>query len=64
MQTLYRYEERVLSDDYPVYYGYFYVAGDKVIRSNLGDGATVVDLKRLLGVTEIKSCDAVGRGLL
>lgn len=62
MQT--QYKERVLPDDYPVHYDYFYVADDKVIRSDLGGGATIANLKRLLGAKEIKSCDAAGRGLL
>lgn len=54
--------EPILSDDYPIYGGYFYVADGKVIRSDWHD-VTVADLKRLLPAREIRRCDAVRRGL-
>lgn len=56
------YKERVLEEDYPVYPGYFYVADDVVICSPIE--GTVAQLKKELRASEIKSCDAIGRGLL
>lgn len=53
--------EEPLPDDYPVYEGYWYVL-DGQPRQSLIDG-TVSDLKRLHSVSEVKSCDVLGRGL-
>ena len=52
-------KERVLSDDYPVFAGYAYVADGEVVESDIS--GTVADLKRLLKATEIKNCDIFGR---
>jgi hypothetical protein len=52
-------KERVLPDDYPVYYDYLYVADGKVVRSDIQ--GTIRHLKRDLNAKEIKSCDIVGR---
>ena len=46
------YKERVLEDDYPVYYGYAYVVDSRPISSDVQ--GTVRDLKR----------DLVGRVLM
>jgi hypothetical protein len=54
--------EKVLPNDYPVYWDYFYVADGKVVRSDIK--GTVADLKRDLNAIEIRSCDLVARGLL
>jgi hypothetical protein len=51
----------VLDDDYPVYYGYAYVADGKVVSSDIK--GTVRDLKRDLKATEIRRCDMGGRNL-
>lgn len=53
--------EPVLADDYPVNYGYAYVADGKVVASDIK--GTVRDLKRLLNATEIRRCDMGGRDL-
>lgn len=53
------YEERVLPDNYPVYFGYAYVADGKVISSDIQ--GTIADLKRDLNAKEITSCDIYGR---
>lgn len=54
--------ERILPDDYPVYYGYLYVADNEVISSGIeGD---IGRLKMLLKVNEIKNCDIISRGLV
>lgn len=55
------YKETVLPDDYPVYFGYIYVANDKPLICEI-DG-NISQLKRQWGVSEIKSCDLVGRNL-
>lgn len=52
-------DERVLPDDYPVNWDYFYVADGKVIRSDIR--GTVADLKRDVKASEIKNCDIYGR---
>ena len=54
-----RMEERVLADDYPVFWDYWYVVDGKVIKSDIK--GTVADLKRDLRAQEIKNCDIVGR---
>lgn len=54
-------KERVLEDDYPVKVGFLYVADDKVIESDIT--GTVMELKMLLKVKEIKNCDIGGRDL-
>lgn len=56
------YKERVLEDDYPVYYGYAYVADGTPISSPIQ--GTVKELKTRYKITELKSCDLVGRGLM
>ena len=50
-------EETVLPDDYPVNYYFIYIADGKLIRSNLGGDNTVLDLKRLLNVKEVRRCE-------
>ena len=57
-------EEKVLPDDYPVYWDYWYVVDGRPIKSAIE--GKVIDLKadlRLLGETalEVKNCDIVGR---
>jgi len=54
-------QERVLDNDYPVYWDYIYVADGKVIRSDIQ--GTVRDLKRDLGALTITTCDYFGRDL-
>ena len=56
--------ERVLEDDYPVYYQYVYVADGIVIRSNIY--GIILDLKkdlRSIGLEaiEIRNCDIFER---
>jgi hypothetical protein len=51
--------EPVLADDYPVNYGYCYVADGKVISSDIQ--GTVRDLKRVVKATEIRRCDMSAR---
>lgn len=55
-------DERVLPDDYPVYWDYMYVADGKVIRSDIQ--GTVAQLKREVGASVITSCDIYGRNEL
>ncbi len=60
-------EEHVLSDDFLVYWDYFYVADGKVVRSDIQ--GTVADLRRDLikqgiSAVEIRSCDIVTRAKL
>lgn len=52
--------ESILSDDYPVYAGYLYVADGKVISSDW-HGINIGQLKKKLGVKEIRNCDIFGR---
>lgn len=52
--------EPILSDDYPVYAGYLYVADGKVIESDWHN-TTVGRLKKLVGAQEIRRCDIFGR---
>ena len=54
-------DEPILPDDYPVHYDYWYLADGKPIRSPLGGGLTVFDLKRELKANEIRRCDFVER---
>lgn len=54
--------ERVLEDNYPVYWDYAYVADGKVVKSDIQ--GTVGDLKRHLNAIEIKNCDLSGRGYI
>jgi hypothetical protein len=54
--------EIVLDDDYPVYADYLYVADGKVIKSPLF--GLVKDLKKRLGVKEVRNCDMFKRRLL
>ncbi len=57
-------DEPILSDDYPVYPGYAYVADGRIIACPLGaEGATVAHLKQAIGAQEIRRCDIVGREL-
>lgn len=53
-------KEYVLSDDYPVYGDYLYVADGKVIRSDW-HGITVGVFKKKLRAKEIRNCDIIGR---
>ena len=52
-------DEPILEDDYPVYYGYVYVADGKVKRSDIE--GNVARLKAYLKATEIRRCDIFGR---
>lgn len=54
-------DEPILEDDYPVYAGYWYIADDKVITSDIR--GNVGQLKRYLNAKEIRRCDAVKRNL-
>ena len=54
--------EPVLPDDYPIYGGYAYLADGKPIISDWHE-ITAAELKKRLGVTELRRCDLVGRGL-
>lgn len=51
--------ERILDDDYPVFWDYLYVCDGKVIRSDIQ--GNVKDLKRNLKCIEVKNCDIIGR---
>jgi hypothetical protein len=55
--------ETILDDDYPVHWGYLYVCDGKVRSSPIGGGKTVRDLKRWLGVNEVRRCDITARKL-
>jgi len=57
------YKERILPDDYPIYAGYIYVADGKPIVSDWHD-ITAREFKARENITELKSCDLAGRGLL
>ncbi len=48
-------DEPVLKDDYPVYYGYAYVADGKPVYSDVQ--GTVADLKRDLNAKQVRRCD-------
>lgn len=52
-------DEPILSDDYPVYPGYLYVADGRVVQSTFI--GTVTRLKVVLKATEIRRCDIIGR---
>jgi len=52
-------KEPILDDDYPVYFGYLYVADGKVISSDIE--GTIRHLKANLGAKEIRRCDMAGR---
>lgn len=52
-------KEDILPDDYPVNFGYAYMADGEVISADIqGD---VADLKAHTGAKEIRRCDLVGR---
>jgi len=56
--------ERILENDYPVNWGYLYVADNRIIRSDIQ--GTIADLKRDLrsqgiSCTVITLCDIEGR---
>ena len=55
--------EDVLEDDYPVFYDYCYVCDGEVKLSPLGSRSTVRNLKRALGVSEVRKCDMGARNL-
>ena len=55
-------DEPVLSDDYPVYAGYWYLFDGRPARSDYHE-VTVKRLKQYSGATEICRCDAVARKL-
>ncbi len=60
--------ERVLEDDYPVHYGYWYVADGEPRQCELGATdiapATVFELRINWNVGEIRNCDLGKRGML
>lgn len=58
--------EDILTDDYPVYAGYYYVVDGRVVVSDVQ--GTVRDLRRDLiqqgqSADEVRRCDIVKRGL-
>ena len=52
-------DEPVLEDNYPVFYGYAYIADGKVILSDIE--GSVKNLKEYTKAIEIRRCDLVGR---
>ncbi len=54
--------ETILPDDYPVYFGYAYVADGEVVTSD-GEG-TVADLKKWLNAKEVRRCSIIKRAKL
>lgn len=54
-------KERELSDDYPIYGDYLYVADGKVIRSDWHD-ITAKQFKAREGIKILTNCDMAGRG--
>lgn len=61
------YQEKVVPDNYPVHWDYYYVADGKVIRSDIE--GTVRELKadlksRGISCEVITTCDPFGRGLM
>lgn len=58
-------DEPILPDDYPVYFGYAYIADGRLISCPLGaEGSTVAHLKQAIDAQEIRRCDIVGRGVV
>ena len=53
--------EEVLPQDYPVHWGYAYVADGKVIVSDVQ--GTVRDLRHDIGALEIRRCNMAARNL-
>jgi hypothetical protein len=53
--------EGVLPDDYPVYWGYWYIVDGKPTLSDIQ--GTILDLKKDTGAIEVRRCDAIKRGL-
>jgi hypothetical protein len=58
------YNEKILEDNYPVYFDYLYIADDKIVKSPIQ--GTIKDLKKILEKDKISckimsSCDIVGR---
>jgi len=51
--------EKILENDYPVYWDYLYVCDGVVIRSDIQ--GTVLDLKRDRKCKEVTNCDIEGR---
>jgi hypothetical protein len=51
--------ETILDDHYPVFCGYAYVGDGRVVESPVE--GTVRDLKRALGVSEVRRCELVKR---
>lgn len=49
-------DETILSDDYPIYGDYMYLADGNVYRSN-HHGVTVAELKRREGFKEVRRCN-------
>lgn len=58
-----RLDEPVLSDDYPIYADYWYVADGKPIRSDW-HGITARQFRNREGITELRRCDIYGRQAL
>jgi len=58
-------EERILEDDYPVHFGYWYVVDGLPVQCELfGGHATVFELRIHLNAREIRNCDLRARGML
>ena len=57
--------ERVLEDDDPVHFGYWYVVDGSPVQCELfGGHATVFQLRINLNAREIRNCDLRARGML
>jgi len=52
--------EKILPDNYPIYYGYIYIGDMKFMVNDILMRGTVRDLKRTYKLTEIRSCNIVG----
>lgn len=55
------YDEKLLEDNYPVFFGFWYLVDGEPTVSHLDGNAK--QLKNQLGAKEIRSCDCVGRQL-
>jgi hypothetical protein len=61
----YHESERVLEDEYPVHFGYWYVVDGVPVQCELfGGHATVFELRINLNAREIRNCDLRSRGML
>ena len=57
--------ERLLEDDCPVHFGYWYVVDGEPVQCELfGGHATVFELRINLNARDIRNCDLRARGML